>query len=68
MNNSLFDKIILLFISLSIYLYNVSDNYLIAPILISIFLSAIISYKSTNKVLIFVFISFLFLILPYTLL
>ena len=49
------------FISLSIYLYNVSDNYLIAPILISIFLSAIISYKSTNKVLIFVFISFLFL-------
>lgn len=61
MNNSLIDKIILLFISLSIYLYNVSDNYLIAPILISIFLSAIISYKSTNKVLIFVFISFLFL-------
>ena len=50
-----------MFISLSIYLYNVSDNYLIAPILISIFLSAIISYKSTNKVLIFVFISFLFL-------
>lgn len=61
MNNSLFDKIILLFISLSIYLYNVSGNYLIAPILISIFLSAVISYKSTNKILIFVFISFLML-------
>lgn len=59
MNNSVIDKVIILFISLSIYLYNVTDTYLIVPILICVFLSSVISYRENNKVLITVFAAFL---------
>lgn len=59
--NNLIDKIIIFFISLSLYIQNSNDNYLVIPILITVFLSSIISYKENEKLLITVFISFIVL-------
>lgn len=63
MNNILIDKMIVLFICLSIYLHNVTDNYLIVPILICIFLTSIISYRDNDKILIIFSMCFLILCL-----
>ena len=63
MNNKLFDKMIILFICLSIYLHNVTNNYLIVPILVCIFLTSIISYRDNDKILIILSMCFLILCL-----
>lgn len=59
MSNKLIDKVIILFICLSIYLHNVTNTYLIVPILICVFLSSIITYRDNNRVLIILSICFL---------
>lgn len=59
--NNLIDKIIIFFICLSIYIHNIDDVYMVVPVIITIFLSAMISYKDNSKVLISVFIVFLLL-------
>ena len=59
MSNILIDKIIILFICLSIYLNNISNTYLIVPILICLFLSSIINYKDNDKILIILSMCFL---------
>ncbi|WMT80318.1 sensor histidine kinase [Terrisporobacter mayombei] len=61
MSNRLIDKVIILFICLSIYLHNVANTYLIVPILICVFLSSIISYRDNGKVLIILSMCFLIL-------
>lgn len=61
MSNRLLDKVILLFICLSIYLYNVTNTYLVVPILVCVFLSSFISYRDNNRVLIILSICFLIL-------
>jgi len=61
LSNKLIDKVIILFICLSIYLHNVANTYLIVPILICVFLSSIISYRENEKVLIILSIFFLIL-------
>lgn len=61
MNNKLIDKVIILFICLSIYLHNVTNTYLIVPILVCVFLTSTISYRENNRVLIILSICFLIL-------
>lgn len=61
LSNRLIDKVIILFICLSIYLHNVTNTYLIIPILVCVFLSSIISYKDNDKVLIILSMFFLIL-------
>ena len=59
LSNRLIDKVVVLFICLSIYLHNVTNTYLIIPILVCVFLSSIISYKDNDKVLIILSMFFL---------
>lgn len=61
MNNKLIDKVIILFVCLSIYLHNVTNTYLIVPILVCVFLTSTISYRENNRVLIILSICFLIL-------
>lgn len=61
LSNRLIDKVVVLFICLSIYLHNVTNTYLIIPILVCVFLSSIISYKDNDKVLIILSMFFLIL-------
>lgn len=61
LSNRLIDKVIILFICLSIYLHNVTNTYLIIPILVCVFLSSIISYKDNDKILIILSMFFLIL-------
>ncbi|MGL5348012.1 MAG: sensor histidine kinase [Peptostreptococcaceae bacterium] len=63
--NNLVDKVILLFISLSMYLHKVDDVYMIIPILVVIFFSSIVSYKEDTKILIGSFVIF-FLLCMYS--
>lgn len=61
MSNRVIDKVIILFICLSIYLHNVANTYLIVPILICLCLSSIITYRDNSRILIILSICFLFL-------
>lgn len=63
--NNLVDKIIIFFICLSIYMHIVNGIYIIVPILITLFLSSVVSYKEDSKILITIFISFLLLCFFY---
>ena len=55
----LVDKLVIFIVSLALYLLSANNVYLIVPILISISLSAILSYFESEKITIAVFATFL---------
>lgn len=64
--NSLIDKVIIFFISFSLYMQKIENDYMVVPILIIVFLSSIISYKNHKNILEYVSVFFLFLCLSNT--
>lgn len=60
----LIDKLVIFIVSAALYIPNTNDIYLIVPILISIILSALLSYLEDERITIVVF--FIFLIVCFT--
>lgn len=57
--NELIDKLIIFIISLTIYISNINDIYMIVPILIAVILSAVLGYLEDDRITLGIFIIYL---------